>query len=309
MFSKKFLEKPLRFCLLITFLLFFVSSQGTCQYKDMPRQIIPEKDKFSFILVGDRTGSDSQSWQILDQAIHEINLLRPDFVIMIGDIIEESPGRIISIQSLWSEAIEHLKLFKMPFFIVPGNHDIWDLTSYQAWNQILGKTYYSFSYRGCRFIILNSEEYNITGEPGFGEKQLAFLKEEIQNHRQSRQLFLFFHKPVWLPSEKDKYHWPEIEALLDGTNYSVFAGHLHLLASKEYQGHRYLIAGPTGGKMRLARNPSMGFMQHYTWVTVENDSSYIAYIEPGKIYDEKLSQNAYKTYLQGLYLLKGMNPY
>ena len=302
-------KKSFRLFLLISFLSFFSSPRGTCQYRNMPRQTIPEKDKFSFILVGDRTGSDSQSWQIFDQAIGEINLLRPDFVIMIGDIIEENPGRTTSIQSVWSEAVEHLKQLEMPFFIIPGNHDIWDRTSYQTWNQLLGSTYYSFSYKGCRFIILNSEESHITGEIGFGEKQLAFLKEEIQSHRQARQLFLFFHQPVWLPSEKDKYHWSEIESLLDDTNYSVFAGHLHLLASKQHQGHRYLIVGPTGGKMRLARNPNLGFMHHYTWVTVENDSSYIAFIEPGKIYDEKLSQNAYKRYLQGLYLLKGTNPY
>ncbi len=293
----------------ISFLSFFSSSRGICQYRDIPRQTIPEKDKFSFVLVGDRTGSDSQSWQILDQAIGEINLLRPDFVIMIGDIIEDFPGRTGSIQSLWTEAFEHLKQFKMPFFIVPGNHDIWDRQSYQIWNQNLGDTYYSFSYKGCRFIILNSEEHHITGETGFGEKQLSFLKEEIQRYGQTRQLFLFFHQPVWLPSEKDKYLWPEIESLLDGTNYSIFAGHLHLLASKKQEGHRYLIAGPTGGKMRLARNPALGFMHHYTWITVENDSSYIAFIEPGKIYNEKLSQNAYKRYLQGLYLLKGPNSY
>ena len=292
----------------ISFLSFF-SSRGICQYRDIPHQTIPEKDKFSFILVGDRTGSDSQSWQIFDRAIDEINLLRPDFVIMIGDIIENLPSRTGSIQSLWVEAFEHLKQFKMPFFIVPGNHDIWNRQSYQTWKQNLGNTYYSFSYKGCRFIILNSEEVHITGEIGFGEKQLSFLKEEIQRYHQARQLFLFFHQPVWLPSEKDKYHWTEIESLLDETNYSVFAGHLHLLASKTHQGHRYLIAGPTGGKMRLARNPGLGFMHHYTWITVENDSSYIAFIEPGKIYDETLSQNAYKRYLQGLYLLKGSNPY
>lgn len=297
--------------ILILFLVapLFLSSIGQCQDIRATLRKISEKNRFSFVILGDRTGSTPESWNILDQAINEINMLRPDFVIMIGDLIEKELNSTVSIQDLWSEAIQHIEPLTMPFILVPGNHDIWDQLSYQIWLQTMGKTYHAFNYKGSHFIILNTEENHGSGEQGLGEKQMSFLKEEIQKHHQSQHLFIFLHQPVWLPSEKEKFNWSEIESLLEGTNYSIFAGHLHVLASKQYQGHRYLISGPTGGKMRLTRNPSLGFLQHYTWVTVEDEKSYIAFIEPGNIYSEEIAQNAYKRYLQGLYLLKGNNPY
>ncbi|HOT37998.1 MAG TPA: hypothetical protein PLT86_15150, partial [Candidatus Latescibacteria bacterium] len=54
----------------------------------LPDRVRSNPDKFTFAILGDRTGSDRQSWRIFDRSVEEINLSRPDFVIMVGDMIE-----------------------------------------------------------------------------------------------------------------------------------------------------------------------------------------------------------------------------
>lgn len=48
-------------------------------------------EAFSFVILGDKTSGGEGKWPIFDQAVAEINLLRPDFVITTGDQI---PGHM-----------------------------------------------------------------------------------------------------------------------------------------------------------------------------------------------------------------------
>jgi hypothetical protein len=265
-------------------------------------------DKFSFAVLGDRTGGESESWKIFDRAVADINRLKPDFVVMIGDVIEGGASSLAQIEARWEEARSHLDSLRVPLFVVPGNNDIWDRTSYSVWKRVMGDTYLAFTYKGCRFILLNSEESHGSGKLGFGTRQMAFIEENIRQHGDVHQFFLFFHQPVWAFSGPLKSDWERIESFLEGKAYSVFAGHIHALGSKHRKGHRYLIVGPTGGKMRLPRNPMLGLFHHFTWIVVEGETSSVAFIEPGSIRSEGIAVKAYDRYLLGRLLLKRFCP-
>lgn len=267
-----------------------------------------QQDRFTFAVLGDRTGGESESWKIFDRAVADINCLKPDFVVMIGDVIEGGALSSKKIEARWEEARSHLDSLRIPLFVVPGDNDIWDRTSYSVWKQVMGDTYRAFTYKGCRFILLNTEESHGTGERGFGIRQMAFIEENIRKHGDIRQFFLFFHQPVWTFSGPLKSDWERIESLLYGISYSVFTGHLHALGSKLRTGHRHLIVGPTGGKMRIPRNPSLGLFHHFTWVVVEGDTSSVAFIEPGSVRSERIALKAYERYLLGRLLLKRFYP-
>jgi DNA repair exonuclease SbcCD nuclease subunit len=259
-------------------------------------------------VLGDRTGGELESWKIFDKAVSDINHLKPAFVVMIGDVIEGGASSAAQIEARWEEAMSHLASLKIPLFVVPGNNDIWDRTSYSVWRRVMGDTYSAFTYKGCRFILLNTEESYGTGEKGLGARQMAFVEENIRQHGDVSQFFLFYHQPVWAFSGSLKSDWERIESLLEGKIFSVFAGHMHALGSKYRKGHRHLIVGPTGGNMRLPRNPSLGLFHHFTWVVVERDTSSVAFIEPGCVRSERIAQKAYDRYLLGRLLLKGRYP-
>ena len=296
-------------CLLIS-LIPFISVQGQESqrfFNDAQRLLSFDGDEFSFVVIGDRTGSGPDSWKVFSRALSETNRLRPEFVVMIGDVIEGGGGSSFQIEAKWNEAKSHLDSLKVPLFIIPGNHDIWDRASYDVWKQVIGETYSAFSYANCRFVFLNSEEIHGTGEAGFGTRQLNFIKNQIHRHKQSKQIFFFVHQPIWIFSGPLKSQWEEIESLLAGIQYSVIAGHLHVLGSTIRNGQRHLLVGPTGGEMRLPRNPALGLFHHITRFSVEGDTSHVTFIESEKTYPESLARNAYVRFQAGRMLLKGLS--
>ena len=52
------------------------------------RPLIQNNEKFTFAILGDKTTGGVLNWPIFDRAVDELNLLQPEFVIMVGDRIQ-----------------------------------------------------------------------------------------------------------------------------------------------------------------------------------------------------------------------------
>ena len=259
------------------------------QINDIQFQSTP----YHFAIIGDRTGEGSDPWAVFDSAIQQINDRNPDFVVMIGDIIQGGARGDLAVQSRWQEAFRHLEKLVPPLFMIPGNHDINSQTTYEIWRRNMGNTYFRFVYGDNLFLFLNTEEgYGGHGR-GFGKEQLAFINASLDSISASGEIFIFMHRPPWLEKGPLNSQWTTIEKKLEGKRFSLVTGHLHVLGEKVDEGNRYLIVGPTGGKMRLARNPSLGMVQHYTWVEVKKDTSSFQFIENGTVLSEASARAAY----------------
>jgi 3',5'-cyclic AMP phosphodiesterase CpdA len=265
-------------------------------------------DRFSFAVIGDRTGAAPDSWGIFDKAIAELNGLRPDFCFMVGDLIEGGPDPS-TLEDQWDEAARHVASLRCPLFLLAGNHDLPSAKAYAVWTRRVGKTYYAFEAMGCQFLVLNTEEAQGTGESGFGKKQLEFAERVLSAVPVGRPVFVLMHQPAWFGNGTLKTQWSRLEPLLPASTAAVIAGHLHALAMKKQNGRNYLIVGPTGAKLRMERNPAMGLVQHTTLITVENGRSTFLFIEPGRIFSEQTALEAYDRYLKGLLLLRGHGGY
>ena len=76
-----------------------------------------------FVIIGDRTGG-ANVMETFKLAMDQINLLQPEFVINVGDIIEGYSEDKTELNAEWDDIDKSINSLDMPFFRTPGNHDI-----------------------------------------------------------------------------------------------------------------------------------------------------------------------------------------
>src|SRR3990172_3285479 len=163
-------------------------------------------DQFQFAIVTDRTGGHRPG--IFARAVERINMLQPEFVVSVGDLIEggsTDPGRWAL---EWSEFESKVDQLQMPFFFCPGNHDISNQPMSDEWKRKFGRTYYEFRYRDVLFVVLNSEDGFVKSDDAhpyrFSPEQQAWVAKVLADHRDARWTCAFFHKPPWsYPADVD----------------------------------------------------------------------------------------------------------
>lgn len=264
------------------------------------RPFSDDPDKFTFAIIGDKTGGGLDKWPVFDRAIDEINILKPDFAIMVGDLIQGDTTDLKQLTAEWKEFWDHQSDLIVPFLPLPGNHDITNRVMYDYWEKHIGLTYSAFTYKNCLFLMLNTEEWHInSGEwtNWFGEEQIEYVKSQLAQHKDVRHTFVLLHRPLWLQKHSG---WEEIEAALGERAYTVFAGHYHRLTLHTRNDRRYFVLGATGGGFTPQAVREIGAFDHYSLVTVDDDEVNVAIIEPGNIHPADLSTAAFKDKVSNL---------
>ena len=227
-------------------------------------------DNFQFAIVSDRNGGNRPG--IFEQAVKKINLLKPEFVISVGDLIEGYTEDEAKIDSQWDEFDYLVERLEMPFFYIPGNHDVTNRVMEKKWQQRHGALYYHFIYHDVLFIFLNSENPPQGHEAdNISLEQIEYFKKVLDRHQNLRWTLVFMHKPMWLGGNGKNETWPKMEKLLDGRKYTVFAGHHHTYNRSIRNGHQYFVLATTGGGKGENNEPG-GLdkcqFDHIVWVTM-----------------------------------------
>ena len=81
------------------------------------------RDEFQFAIIGDRTGGANVQ-HTFKLAMGQLNLLQPEFVINVGDLIEGYTRDQTALHAQWDEAESMVSTLEMPFFYTRGNHDV-----------------------------------------------------------------------------------------------------------------------------------------------------------------------------------------
>lgn len=243
-------------------------------------------EDFQFVIVSDRTGG--HRYPVFRQAIEKANLMQPEFVISVGDLIEGYSTDERTISEQWTEmdaVIEHLEA---PFFYAPGNHDFSNDVMAEIWKRRIGADYYHFIYKNVLFLVMNSEQ-PLKGvmNPGMGKEQFEYAKSVLEENPDVRWTFVFSHQPLW--KFKSAVYWPELESVLSTRPYTAFAGHMHAYDVTEGKGNQdHITLGSTGGTSPL-RGEVYGEFDHITWVTMNDQGPVIVNLKLEGILEKEIT--------------------
>lgn len=246
-----------------------------------------EKNAFKIAIFGDRTGGDPEGLKYLDRAIYEINQLKPDFVIHIGDMVQGYTRD----QNQWikekDEFLSYMNKLTMPYYLTAGNHDVFnpfrdpnDRTYEELYKRNFSPLNYSFDYRNSHFVIIYTDEA-MTSRPVISENQLAWLKSDLEKTNQTN-IFIFMHKPIWSyeNSNWDKFH----EIIKSFPVKAVFAGHFHAYyKGMNKDGIQYYNVGPLGAEAYTSGDPLTGYFHHYSILTVDDKNFNLAIVKIGNV--------------------------
>lgn len=227
-------------------------------------------DEFQFAIVSDRTGGHRAN--VFSQAVAKLNLLQPEFVITVGDLIEgtKKPDELTE---RWREFDAFVARLTMPFFYLAGNHDVGSEEAAKFWREKLGRLYYHFRYRDVLVLMLHSDDPS--GVDGnLGTDQITYFKKALADNNNARWTLVFLHRPLWTGNLK-KNGWGEMEKALEDRPYTVFCGHFHRYKKYVRGGRNYYQFTTTGGASRL-RGVDEGEFDQIAWVTMKKDGPMLA---------------------------------
>ena len=244
-----------------------------------------EADQFQFAVVSDRTGGHRE--KVFSKAVHQVNLLQPEFVMSVGDLIEGYSTKGDTLTDEWNQFDGFVKKFEMPFFYVPGNHDLSNPVQLEKWGERYGKRYYHFTYKNVLFLCLSSEnppDHISAIDP----EQQEWVKKTVAANDGVKWTFVFLHKPIWTARDLEKNGWAAVEAALAGKKYTVFCGHVHRYQKFVRNGNNYYQLATTGGGSRL-RGPEYGEFDQCVWITMKKDAPLLANVMLDGILPEDLN--------------------
>ncbi|MBI4902217.1 MAG: metallophosphoesterase [Acidobacteria bacterium] len=236
--------------------------------RTLPSQTSSRND-FHFSLVGDRTG-DAQP-QIWGRVWREVDLLHPDFVVQVGDIIqggsdEKAEAQWAEMRPLWKQYSHY------PIYLTPGNHDIWNKKSEDLFVKETGRqTHYSFNYQNAHFVILDNSRTR-----DLSEEQLKFLEEDLKANKDKNPKFVVCHRDYWItPLKAGNTDIPLHKIVKQYGVQQVISGHGHRFVRIVRDGVAYMEVGSSGGTMIGKWKNGDGFRQgvfyHHIWVRVNGD--------------------------------------
>ena len=206
--------------------------------------------QFGFI---DNNKSISAETEAMNKAVAAINQLKPPFVVITGDFVNNSKSKeqIAAYKSMIAQIDSSVKVY-----MIPGNHDIGKVSrsSIDNYKKNYGETHFSFRYGDCAFIGIDS---NIIKEADKEREEVQFkwLEQELQKTKDARFKFVFTHCSVFLkrmdePVNYSNFSLPMREKYVRlfqkyGVN-AIFAGHLHNNAYGKVGNMEMITIGPVG---------------------------------------------------------------
>jgi len=192
-------------------------------------------------------------------AIASANRLKPAFVVITGDLINQAGNA--------AQAAEYKRIAakldrSIPLYSMPGNHDVNNEPTREslAWyREHFGPDYYTFRSGDMEGVVLNSNlEKGTKDVPDEAAKMEAWLRAELKKARLAgvKRIIVFQHIPLFMKDAGEEETYDNIPpdvrkrylALLHEYRVEyVFSGHNHAAALDAHEGAlTQVVTGPVG---------------------------------------------------------------
>jgi 3',5'-cyclic AMP phosphodiesterase CpdA len=192
---------------------------------------------------------------LYEEAVAKINNLKPDFVVITGDFVNNSNSTV---------QIEEFKRItakidpKIPVYYTPGNHDLGQITDKKNIRKYIknyGSDKFSFSHKGSSFIGFNSSLIKAKlVKPE--QNQYNWLVKKLRKSQAAQDIILFCHYPLFIKTFDEPETYSNL-ALGSRKKYlslfesygvdAVFSGHYHNNSLANY-GKTQLVTTSAVGK-------------------------------------------------------------
>ncbi len=214
------------------------------------------------------THSDSENTR---QALKQARELGAKFIMNTGDLTKVGSSEELN------EAKEDFESIGLAYYLIPGDHDIYNSAGTGNFQEIIGKNYYATDIDGLHLISLDTSDTSV----GIDSTQMEWLKADLEQ-AQGELTFIFMHLPIFHPTsprtiwEKGgnnlevKKQTEEVIELLKGKGIlATFAGDHHFSSNytEPESGVKMYIAGAATRERNLQK-------PRFDMVTVYNDKSF-----------------------------------
>ncbi len=223
---------------------------------DFPLIRSEEPSVFEALLFADpQPANEAELDYVREDVVNDLIGTDAAFGMTLGDILFDD-------LSLFPRYIRMLGRIGIPWYNVPGNHDMNfeaedDRHALETFQAHFGPPYYSFEMGDALFIVLDNIAYRGTGasdpedasgnggyDARIGRRQIRWLAEELRHVPEEQLIVLAMHAPLLTAGGYGTEDLTELLALLAGRpNLYAVAGHTHT-TEHVYLGEEEGFAGP-----------------------------------------------------------------
>ncbi len=220
--------------------------------------------KYAFVTdthIGTETGEAD-----LRRTITDINEQKDiDFVVITGDVTEMGTYEEVQL------AYRLLATLKIPYYIIPGNHDTgWSESGGVDFNNRFGDDKFTFDFQGYRFIACASGPYVRMSDGHIPRNAIVWLDSLLASTPKEMPLIFINHYPL----DESLDNWYEaIDRLKKFNIQYIICGHGHRNKAYDFEG----IPG-TMGRSNLRAKDSIG---GYNIVSMTKDTAFFSTRHPG----------------------------
>lgn len=241
------------------------------------------------VILPDRTTGNDAGLSYVDEAVEDINRLRPDAVIAIGDMVQGYTRNPAEWNRQADDHLARVQRLEVPFLPLIGNHDVisgtrtgGDRTYERMYRERYGPRWYRADFEHLVALVLDSDEPCDGRSPKLGNAQVQWLKDELTSLQgDPRAKVVLVHRPLWRTgSARAEWDSQVHPALVDAQVDAVIAGHLHSLQMEEPRdGIAYLVVGTCGGN--VDQLPLAGQLHHLTVLNACGGDIELAHVPAG----------------------------